>query len=59
MAASVDALAAAIDGLEAVNVSPVEFLGRLPGIVYFAALPLKIEGGSGSPVRPVAFVPTR
>jgi kynurenine formamidase len=35
----------------------LEALGRLPGVVYFAALPLKIEGGSGSPLRPVAFVP--
>ncbi len=36
----------------------LENVGRLPGVVYFAALPLKIEGGSGSPVRPVAFVPS-
>jgi kynurenine formamidase len=32
-------------------------LERLPAQVYFAALPLKIEGGSGSPLRPIAFVP--
>lgn len=32
-------------------------LGRLPGIAYFAALPLKIAGGSGSPLRPIAFAP--
>ena len=35
----------------------LENVGRLPGIAYLAALPLKIEGGSGSPIRPVAFVP--
>jgi kynurenine formamidase len=35
----------------------LENVGRLPPVVYFAALPLKIAGGSGSPIRPVAFVP--
>lgn len=33
-------------------------LAALPAVSYFAALPLKIAGGSGSPVRPVALVPT-
>jgi len=37
----------------------LENLEQLPGVVYFAALPLKISGGSGSPLRPVAFVPKR
>jgi kynurenine formamidase len=32
-------------------------LGRLPAVSYFAATPLKILGGSGSPLRPVALVP--
>ena len=31
-------------------------LGALPGRCFFAALPLKIKGGSGSPLRPVAIV---
>jgi kynurenine formamidase len=38
-------------------IESLENVGRLPGVAYFAALPLKIEGGSGSPLRPVAFVP--
>jgi kynurenine formamidase len=37
----------------------LEALERLPPVVYFAALPLKTEGGTGSPLRPVAFVPRR
>lgn len=32
-------------------------LDRLPAFSLFVALPLKIKGGSGSPVRAVAFVP--
>ena len=32
-------------------------LDRLPPRCFFVALPLKIKGGSGSPVRPVALVP--
>lgn len=31
-------------------------LGELPDFFVFLALPLKIKGGSGSPVRPVALV---
>ncbi len=31
-------------------------LDKLPGRVYFIALPLKIKGGSGSPLRPIALV---
>lgn len=34
----------------------LDSLDRLPGISYFAALPLKIERGTGSPLRPVALV---
>ena len=37
----------------------LENLGGLPPVVYFAALPLKIDNGTGSPLRPVAFVPKR
>ena len=37
----------------------LEALGSLPPLVYFAALPLKIANGTGSPLRPVAFVPKR
>jgi arylformamidase len=32
-------------------------LEKLPHRCYFIALPLKIKGGSGSPVRPIAIVP--
>lgn len=32
-------------------------LGSLPPFSYFMALPLKIKGGSGSPIRAVAFKP--
>ena len=31
-------------------------LDQLPGRVFFVALPLKIKGGSGSPLRPMALV---
>ena len=31
-------------------------LDKLPPRCFFVALPLKIKGGSGSPIRPVAFV---
>lgn len=37
----------------------LEQLDRLPAVSYFAALPLKIAGGTGSPLRPIAFVPKR
>jgi arylformamidase len=37
----------------------LESLGGLSPVVYFAALPLKIANGTGSPLRPVAFVPKR
>jgi hypothetical protein len=62
MAGPVHALVAAIDDLEAIDLSPV-LRSVMPRFFahrdYFAALPLKIEGGSGSPLRPVAFVPKR
>lgn len=32
-------------------------LGDLPPVSLFVAFPLRIAGGSGSPLRPVAFVP--
>jgi kynurenine formamidase len=35
----------------------VENLHLLPPFCLFLALPLKIRGGSGSPVRAVALVP--
>ena len=35
----------------------VSNLARLPELSVFMALPLKIHGGSGSPVRAVAFAP--
>jgi len=34
-------------------------LSLLPTRCYFLALPLKIRHGSGSPIRPVAFVPEK
>ncbi len=33
-------------------------LETLPPRVLFIALPLKIKGGSGSPIRPIAIIPT-
>jgi arylformamidase len=32
-------------------------LAQVPAIFYFMALPLKIKGGSGSPLRPIALFP--
>lgn len=32
-------------------------LAKVPATFYFIALPLKIKGGSGSPIRPIALVP--
>ena len=32
-------------------------LAALPAVSYFLALPLRIDGGSGSPLRPVALIP--
>lgn len=32
-------------------------LGHLPAFSYLVAQPLPIRGGSGSPVRPIAFIP--
>lgn len=32
-------------------------LAKVPTTFYFMALPLKIKGGSGSPLRPIALVP--
>jgi arylformamidase len=32
-------------------------LAKVPSIFYFIALPLKIKGGSGSPIRPIALFP--
>lgn len=32
-------------------------LSSCPPVFYFFALPLRIEGGSGSPLRPIALVP--
>ena len=32
-------------------------LAKVPPIFYFIALPLKIKGGSGSPIRPIALFP--
>ena len=35
----------------------VSNLGKLPPVSFFMALPLKIENGTGSPVRAVVLVP--
>lgn len=32
-------------------------LAQLPSVCYFTATPLRIHGGSGSPIRPLALVP--
>jgi kynurenine formamidase len=44
-------------GSEVYIVENLKNLDRLPSFCFFLALPLKIKGGSGSPVRAVALVP--
>jgi kynurenine formamidase len=46
-------------GSEVYIVENLVNLGELPPFCLFVALPLKIKGGSGSPVRAVALVPRR
>ncbi len=38
-------------------IESVSNLAKVPPTFYFIALPLKIKGGSGSPLRPIALVP--
>ena len=47
----------ALLGNEVYIVENLKNLDRLPPFCLFLALPLKIKGGSGSPVRAVALVP--
>jgi kynurenine formamidase len=47
----------ALLGNEVYIVENLKNLDRLPPFCLFIALPLKIRGGSGSPVRAVALVP--
>ena len=47
----------ALLGNEVFIVENLKNLGVLPPFCLFMALPLKIRGGSGSPVRAVALVP--
>ncbi len=47
----------ALLGNEVYVVENLKNLGRLPPFSFFMAFPLKIKGGSGSPVRAVALVP--
>jgi kynurenine formamidase len=47
----------ALLGSEVYIVENLKNLDRLPSFCFFLALPLKIRGGSGSPVRAVALVP--
>ena len=47
----------ALLGNEVYIVENLNNLDRLPPFCHFLALPLKIRGGSGSPVRAVALVP--
>ncbi len=44
-------------GSEVYIVENLKNLDRLPPVCHFLALPLKIQGGSGSPIRAVALVP--
>jgi kynurenine formamidase len=39
------------------NERDLKNLGRLPPFCFFMTFPLKVKGGSGSPVRAVALVP--
>jgi kynurenine formamidase len=47
----------ALLGNEVYVIENLKNLDRLPPFSFFVALPLKIKGGSGSPVRAVALVP--
>ena len=47
----------ALLGNEVYVVENLKNLDRLPPFAFFMAFPLKIKGGSGSPVRAVALVP--
>ena len=47
----------ALLGNEVCIVENLKNLGRLPPFCVFMAFPLKVRGGSGSPVRALAFVP--
>jgi kynurenine formamidase len=47
----------ALLGAEVYILENLKNLDRLPPFCHFLALPLKIRGGSGSPVRAVALVP--
>ncbi len=49
----------ALLGNEVYVVENLKNLDRLPQFCLFVALPLKIRGGSGSPVRAIALVPGR
>lgn len=49
----------ALLGNEVCVVENLKNLGDLPPFCLFVTLPLKIKGGSGSPVRAVALVPRR
>ena len=49
----------ALLGNEVYVVENLKNLDRLPPFCLFVALPLKIRGGSGSPVRAIALVPGR
>lgn len=44
-------------GNEVLIMENLNQLGRLPAFSYFFGFPLKIEGGSASPIRAVAYVP--
>ena len=41
------------------DIENLKNLDRLPPFCYFVTFPLKVKGGSGSPVRAVALVPRR
>jgi arylformamidase len=47
----------ALLGNEVYVVENLKNLDRLPPFCLFVAFPLKIKGGSGSPVRAVALLP--
>jgi kynurenine formamidase len=41
------------------TVENLKNLDKLPPFCFFMAFPLKVKGGSGSPVRAVALVPRK
>jgi kynurenine formamidase len=70
--ASIQELAQFLNSMHVIDLSPLLYtnmphwhrhpdvfinLAQVPTTCYFMAFPLKIKGGSGSPLRPIALFP--